>query len=543
MTAQVIGGLGLFLMGMWLMTEGLKRAAGDALRAILERWTSNPARGFVTGLALTGAVQSSSAVTMATIGFANAGLLTLSQSVWVIYGANVGTTLTGWIVQLLGFRLDIGAYAMPLVGLGMALRLTGGDGRRAAYGQALAGFGVLFLGIAALKGGFEGLAQDLAVPRAGHGVLVDRLIYLGVGIVLTTLMQSSSALLVVALSLLASGIVTLDDAGAMVLGAAIGTTTTAILASIGATPTAKRVASAHVVFATLAALIGFVLLGPLMAAIERGVEALGLAPEPTLVLVLFFTAVKLAGVAAIWPVTPALIRLLERRFRADEAEPARLAYLDRTVMEVPSVALAAAVRETERLRDRAEAAIDAWLADPHRGRPALDRAAAEIRGLADGIAGFLGRLTAAALSPDEVARSQLLLRLLQHYVTALYDAQRAAAALAEAGIHPAERARLEAAIRDVIARPETMAKARETALKADLAAAKERLLAEAAAGRITFDALDATLRGMNAEIRMLRRLRKGRHYLATFGERLDETMLEPLEEGDGPGPAVAAAPA
>jgi phosphate:Na+ symporter len=265
--------------------------------------------------------------------------------------------------------------------------------------------------------------------------------------------------------------------------------------------------------------------------------------EPTLVLVVFFTVVKLAGVAAIWPVTPALVRFLETRFRAGEAAPARLAYLDRTVMEVPAVALAAAVRETERLRDMAEAATAAWLADPHRGRPALDRAAVEIRAIADQIAEYLARITGAALSPDEVARAQLLLRLLQHYVTALYDAQRAAAALAEAGILPEERHALQAAIGAVIARPETMSKARETALKADLAAAKDRLLAAAGAGRVGFEALDATLRGMNAEIRMLRRLRKGRHYLEDVEGAPREPMLESIEDGNGSQAGTPAAPA
>ena len=109
MLSQTLGGLGLFLMGMWLMTEGLREAAGPALKRILARWTSSAFRGFLTGFGLTSLVQSSSAVTVATIGFANAGFLTLSQAVWVIYGTNLGTTMTGWIVSVFGFRLDIAA--------------------------------------------------------------------------------------------------------------------------------------------------------------------------------------------------------------------------------------------------------------------------------------------------------------------------------------------------------------------------------------------------------------------------------------------------
>lgn len=517
MVSLVIGGIGLFLLGMWLMSEGLKLAAGDTLHAILARWTSTPARGFLTGLGLTGLVQSSSAVSMATIGFANAELLTLGQAIWVIYGANVGTTFTGWIVQFLGLRVDVGLYAMPLVGLGTALRLTGGGGRRAAWGQALAGFGLLFLGIATLKSGFEELASTVALPDADGGSPADLLLYLAFGIVLTTLMQSSSAVLVVVMSALASGLVTLPLAAAMTLGAAVGTTLTAILAAVGATATAKRVASAHVIFACLAALIGFVLLRPLLGGITWALGVAGVVPEPTLVLVLFFTGIKLVGVAAIWPLTPALTRFLETRFTAGEGTAVRLQYLDHNVLQVPALALEAALRETARLRGLASAAIAAWLAEPAAAAP-LARAADDVRGLADGIADFLAQLSGAPLTSEEVARLQLLLRTLQHYRAAVYDAQRAAGTIAESPAIPPERRELARAIAAAIDRPETMAKALERQLKDEREGLKARLLARAAAGRLSLEAMDAHLRGMNAELRMLRHLRKGHRYIEGFHE-------------------------
>ena len=129
-----IGGLGLFLLGMALMTDGLKIAAGRTLRDILGRWTRTRLRGLLAGALVTSMVQSSSAVTVATIGFVNAGLLTLAQAVWVIFGANVGTSMTGWLVALVGFHVRIDALALPLLGLGMLLRITGADRRRGAIG-------------------------------------------------------------------------------------------------------------------------------------------------------------------------------------------------------------------------------------------------------------------------------------------------------------------------------------------------------------------------------------------------------------------------
>jgi phosphate:Na+ symporter len=512
MIGQIVGGLGLFLLGMWLMTEGLKLAAGDTLKSILESWTRSPLRGLLTGIGLTSVVQSSSAVTMATIGFSNAGLLSLEQAIWLIYGANVGTTMTGWLVAVFGFKLDIGLYAMPLVGVGMALRLTGGAVRRAAWGQTIAGFGVLFLGIATLKAGFEGLATQVALPDADGPALLNTLIYVAAGIVLTTLMQSSSALLVIALSAVSSGLVTLPLAGALVIGAAIGTTTTAVLGAIGATPTAKRVASAHVIFAMLASVIGILVLGPLMALIERAIAGLGFGPDPTLALVAFYTTIKLLGVLAIWPLTPALTRALGRRFVPPEAEKSRLRYLDRTVLEVPALAIEAGLRETGRLREIAVAAIGDWMVAPRDPTP-LRRAEPVLRMLADGIAAFLAQLSRSALSPDDAARLQTLMRTLQHYMAAVHDAQVAQETLIAAPEASAERAELHAAIRDAIAHPERMSKALEEQLKVQRDMLKEGLLQKVSGGRLQIDGLDDDLRGMNAELRMLRHLRKGHEYL------------------------------
>lgn len=228
------GGVGLFLLGMGLMTDGLRLAAGPALKRILTYSTKTRLRGLTSGALVTVLVQSSSAVTVAAIGFVNAGLLSLGQALWVLFGANVGTTMTGWLVALVGMKFKIDLFALPLIGIGMMLRLTGDGSRRGALGTALAGFGVLFLGIDMLKETFSGVAADVTLPQwAGFAGVAAMVL---IGILMTVLMQASAAALVLAFSAAQSGLVTLEAAAAVVIGANIGTTVTALLAAIGATP-------------------------------------------------------------------------------------------------------------------------------------------------------------------------------------------------------------------------------------------------------------------------------------------------------------------
>ncbi|WP_373054666.1 Na/Pi symporter, partial [Thioalkalivibrio sp.] len=173
--AGFLGGLGLFLLGMTLLTDGLKTAGGKALQHILGVWTRTRPRALASGMGVTALVQSSSAVTVATIGFANAGLLTLGQSVWVIFGSNVGTTMTGWLVALIGFNIRIEAFALPAIGIGALLYLFMKAARPRYLGLALAGFGLLFFGIDVLRETFEGLSAtfDLsALARPGFAGLL-----------------------------------------------------------------------------------------------------------------------------------------------------------------------------------------------------------------------------------------------------------------------------------------------------------------------------------------------------------------------------------
>ncbi len=294
-----LGGIGLFLLGMRLMTEGLTTAAGDTLRSILEAATHSRLRALVSGVLITSLVQSSSAVIFTTIGFVNVGLLSLMQSVGVIYGANLGTTLTSWIVALVGFNVDLQAMSLPAVGIGMGLSVISKSQRLSGIGQALTGFGLFFLGIDVLRDAFAGLGDVIALEGwAGQGGL-SLLLFVGIGIVMTLLVQSSSAALAIILTATAGGLIPINAAAAMVIGANVGTTSTGVFAAIGATAPAKRAASAHVIFNVVTAVVAFTLLMPLLWLVSTLANYFGSQNQLATSLAIFHTLVKTMGILII----------------------------------------------------------------------------------------------------------------------------------------------------------------------------------------------------------------------------------------------------
>lgn len=343
----LLGGLGLFLLGMTMMTDGLRQLAGPGLERILAGSTRTRWHALGSGVLVTALVQSSSAVTVAAIGFVNAGLLGLTPALWVLFGANVGTTMTGWIVALVGLKFKIEALALPLIGVGVFLRLTGAGTRRGAAGTTLAGFGLLFLGIGLLQQAFGGLAGQLTLPQGDGALAVGAQVLAGA--LMTVLMQSSSASMAIALTAAQGGLLTLQAAAAVVIGANIGTTVTALLAVIGATPNARRAASAHVVFNALTGGVALLLLPWLVGALALGREVLGLSADPAAQLALFHTLFNLLGVALMWPLADGLSRWLLARFRDREEDEAQPRYLDDNVLQVPTLALAALEREVARM--------------------------------------------------------------------------------------------------------------------------------------------------------------------------------------------------
>ena len=247
----LVGALGMFLYGMNLMSSGLQKAAGDRLRGFLSAMTANPFKGVLTGLGITSAIQSSSATTVMVVSFVNAGLLTLTQAVSVIMGANIGTTVTAWLVAWLGFKADISILAVPLMALGFVLSISKNDHRR-NLSELIIGFSLLFLGLSLMKNSVPDLRQTPEVLSfiqgwQGHG-FGSVLLFLVLGSILTLVLQSSSATMALTLIMLNMSWIRFDMACAMVLGENIGTTITAnIAASVGNT-SAKRTALAHTVF-------------------------------------------------------------------------------------------------------------------------------------------------------------------------------------------------------------------------------------------------------------------------------------------------------
>ena len=247
----LVGALGMFLYGMNLMSSGLQKAAGDKLRNLLSAITANPFRGVLTGLGITTVIQSSSATTVMVVSFVNAGLLTLVQGISVIMGANIGTTVTAWLVSWLGFKADISILAIPLMALGFILSISKKDSRR-NISELIVGFSLLFLGLSLMKNSVPDLRQTPEVLSfiqgwQGYG-FVSTLIFLALGVILTLVLQSSSATMALTLIMLNMGWIHFDMACAMVLGENIGTTITANIAAAVGNTSAKRAALAHTVF-------------------------------------------------------------------------------------------------------------------------------------------------------------------------------------------------------------------------------------------------------------------------------------------------------
>lgn len=278
----LLGALGMFLYGMNLMSSGLQKSAGDKLRTLLSAMTSNPFKGVLTGLSITSIIQSSSATTVMVVSFVNAGLLTLAQAIGVIMGANIGTTVTAWLVSWLGFKSDISILAVPLMLFGFLLSNSKKD-KRKNIGELIVGFSLLFLGLSFMKESVPDLGQTPEVLEfvkawSGHG-FGSILIFFALGTILTLILQSSSATMAITLIMLSMGWIPFDMACAMVLGENIGTTITANIAAAVGNTQAKRAAMSHTIFNAFGVVWALILFTPFLGLIGNIIELFGL-PNP-----------------------------------------------------------------------------------------------------------------------------------------------------------------------------------------------------------------------------------------------------------------------
>jgi phosphate:Na+ symporter len=531
----LLGGLGLFLLGTSLMTEGLKLAAGNALRSILATWTRSPLRGLMAGFLITAVVRSSSAVTVAAIGFVNAGLLSLTQAVWVVFGTNVGTTTTAWLVAFVGIRFDIAALAMPLLGIGMLVRLAAGARQRAAgIGQALAGFGCFFLGIEILQGGFAGLAPriaELGLPESGPLAILG---FVGLGFALTLATQSSAAAIAIALTASAGGAVPLDLAAAAVIGTNVGTTSTALLAALGATPPARRVATAHIVFNLLTGVAALLLLPVLLAASVWLPAALGAGEDMPTVLAVFHTLFNVLGVLLMWPVAGWLVRRLQRLFTSPEEVLGRPQHLDATLLPVPELAVQALEREVSRMLEMAAAGAAGLIPPVAGGAAAMEERVRAVARLGQEARRFVADLNSRPLSDEVAAALPHLMRAVQHAETIAALARRLGGAEAEQAHRAAATEWSELRMRTLEALTPVAADGAAAAVEAEAAyqAVKRALLIAAARGRTPVSALDAALLEAQAMRQMAAAVLKARRRLrAARPGPPEEVPLSPEEIG------------
>lgn len=367
---SVLGGVGLFLLGMTVMTEGLKALAGSGLKTLLGKAAATPLRGSFWGALVTLLVQSSSATTMTTIGLVSAGLLTFPQGLGLVFGANVGTTGTGWLVALIGVRVSLTAAALPMIFAGALIKLLA-SGRASGAGAALAGFGLVLFGLTTLQQGMGGLAERLhpadlpavlAGPDTGWGrAMLGTLVLVVVGLVMTAIMQSSTAAIAVTLSAYFADAIGLDQGCALIIGQNIGTATSSALAAIGASTTAKRLAIAYVLFKMVAAVIALVLfpiVTPMLMRASKVVDGVTL-------LAAYHTAYNLVGVVVLLPLVDRFTRLVERILPERGSPLTRL--LDPSALAIPSVAVEAVRRTIARALVAVCGSVEAALAAQTRG--------------------------------------------------------------------------------------------------------------------------------------------------------------------------------
>lgn len=403
------GGLGLFLLGMLLLTGGLKALAGDSLRRMLARFTKTPLSGAVTGAATTALIQSSSATTVTAVGFVGAGLLSFSHALGIIFGANIGTTVTGWLVALVGFKLDLGSAALPLVFVGVMLRLFG-RGRVSDMGWALAGFSLLFIGIDAMQQGMAGFTEAVTPGDFPEDSLLGRLQLVLAGVLITVITQSSSAGIAASLVALNAGAISFVQAASLVIGMDIGTTVTAMLATIGGSATMRQTGLSHVVFNLIAGGLAFFLLTPYIAVLSF-FYGNGLGPEAQFALVGFHSLFNILTTALILPVAGPFARLVtwivpDRRLRLDRR-------LDPGLYGHPATAIDAAAAT---LRDIAQTLFDALaqVLGPSTRRDFDPEKLQAVRAALAATETYVAGIRAASEPPETKARLMAVMHVIDH---------------------------------------------------------------------------------------------------------------------------------
>jgi len=362
---QLFGSLGLFLFGMKVMSDALMNLAGDKMRSILARMTSNRFLGIFTGFTITSIIQSSSATTLMVVSFANASLLTLTESISVIMGANIGTTITAWLITILGFKVSMSTIALPLVGLGFAFTFAKKEQLK-NWGGFIIGFAILFIGLQFLKDAVPNIKENPEIleflKQYTDLGFWSVLLFLGIGTLLTVIIQSSSATMALTLIMTAQGWIPFPLAAAMVLGENIGTTITANLAAIVANYHAKRTARAHLIFNIIGVLWILILFFPFLKLIEKFALELGSespymsAAAIPVALSLFHTVFNISNTfLLVWFIKP-IAKLVEKMITIkieQEKEIDEPKFLSKKILKYPQTLIVSLENESKYLYENA----------------------------------------------------------------------------------------------------------------------------------------------------------------------------------------------
>ena len=346
---QITAGVAIFLFGMLTLEEGFKVFSGGVLEKILNKSTDKLWKSMSFGVVTTTLMQSSSLVSVITISFLSAGLITLASGIGIIFGANLGTTTGAWLVAGFGLKVKISAYAMPMLVFGIILVLQKQKELK-GIGYVLAGMGFLFLGIHFMKEGFETFREHIDLTAYAVSGFKGLLLYTLIGIIATVIMQSSHATLVLIITALASQQITYENALALAIGSNVGTTITAILGSISSNIDGKRLAGAHLIFNIVTGLIAIALIPQLMQIVDWIADHLGIASnDHSLKLAVFHTLFNLIGIVVMLPFINKLVTLLTKLLPERERAVAESKYLNSASIELPETALEAVRRETQNL--------------------------------------------------------------------------------------------------------------------------------------------------------------------------------------------------
>ena len=364
---RLIGSLGLFLYGMKIMSEGLQKFAGDSLRRILTAMTTNRVTGVLTGVLITALIQSSSATTVMVVSFVNAGLLTLTQSIGVIMGANIGTTVTAWLISALGFKVDIAAFSLPLLAFGIPLLFSGKSSRK-SVGEFIFGFSFLFMGLQALKANAPDLGANpemLAfVQNYADMGFFSIILFLFIGAILTMIVQASAATMAITLIMCANGWIDYQLGVALVLGENIGTTITANLAALTGNTQARRAALAHLAFNIFGVIWVLILFYPFTNAVSWFVTNVMHISDPSVAvsfkLAAFHTAFNISNTfVMIW-----FVGLIEKtvcfliKGKKDEDEEYRLRYITGGMLSTAELSILQARKEITLFAERTGRMLD-----------------------------------------------------------------------------------------------------------------------------------------------------------------------------------------